>query len=77
MKTDTYNKGTVWFLSTPIRNIWHSVQPPKGGFFLFAQVFSFIWQRTMKEINLCLYEDAFCRKSRNFSNRHRIKRITA
>jgi len=32
MKTDTYNKSTVWFLSTPIQS-WHFVRPPLGVVF--------------------------------------------
>lgn len=32
MKTDTYNKSTVWFLSTPIQSS-HNVQPPFGVVF--------------------------------------------
>ncbi len=32
MKTNTYNKSTVWFLSTPIQSL-HNVQPPSGVVF--------------------------------------------
>lgn len=35
MKTHSYNKSTVWFLSTPIQYL-HFVQPPSRVVIFFA-----------------------------------------
>ena len=79
MKTDTYNEGTVWFLSTPIRNEWHYVRPPVTVVF-FCPLRIFLYLVLYEYVGLMMEMDAIdrmCRLKKDFAVGSRIKNPNA